>query len=247
MLEPWSMKQKKWKKSIFYRWVENPHAQKADLIRAVSTPEQNNLKRNYKRTILIPNGVNIPSEEVLISKSKYPVTVLFMGRLHHKKGIATLVRAWLQSRLNNDQDYKLAIAGPDQGELQVIRKLINGSGNVDYIGSIEGKNKETILKQATYFILPSFSEGFPSSVIEAMSYGCIPIISEGCNFPEAFDQNLAVRVSTEPQSIIEALNQLPDAGEEEKLALAVTNFNFIAQHYSLEKIAELQHNAYQQI
>ncbi|CAN5398370.1 hypothetical protein BH23BAC1_BH23BAC1_21040 [soil metagenome] len=244
MLEPWSMKQKKWKKKLYYSLYERSSSKKADLVRAVSTPEKANLDINYNNTILIPNGVRIPHTEVLSSKLNQPIIILFMGRLHHKKGILHLVRAWIQSDLNNNPEFILAIAGPDQGELQPVKEYMKNSSNIEYLNSLSGKAKELILAQSTYFILPSFSEGFPSAVIEAMSYGCIPIISEGCNFPESINNNLALKISTEIKSIKDALNTIPSMENEKVEKLAALNYKFIAENYSIDKIADLQHHTY---
>ena len=93
---------------------------------------------------------------------------------------------------------KLIIVGPDEGELAKILPLI--SGNIEYKGPLFDSEKSEVLQKAHYYFLPSFSEGFPSSVVEAMSFGAIPVITQGCNFPEVFEQHLGYEISTDQES-----------------------------------------------
>ncbi|MEJ0030745.1 MAG: glycosyltransferase [Bacteroidota bacterium] len=87
-----------------------------------------------------------------------------------------MVEAWHAINSQNNS-VKLIIAGPDEGELKHIQHLIKG--NVEYAGAVYGDGKKKLLNEASYYLLPSYSEGFPTSVLEAMSYGQIPLISSG--------------------------------------------------------------------
>ncbi len=107
-----------------------------------------------------------------------------------KKGIVPLVKAWLQSALLNNTACRLIIAGPDEGELPLIQSLITDATNIEYIGMVSGDAKDKLLASASYYLLPSFSEGFPTSLLEAMEKGAIPVITRGCNFNEVFEQNI---------------------------------------------------------
>src|SRR5690606_2109470 len=148
-------------------------------VRAVSRPEKANLEKQLGRGVtLVENGVTLPED--LPPKDDQETLFLFMARLHYKKGVAPLVRAWKRV-MDGAGEKTLVIAGPDEGELEKIRPLL--TGNVRYIGAVYGKEKEDWLKRSHYYFLPSFSEGFPTSVLEAMSYGLTPLITAGCNFP----------------------------------------------------------------
>ncbi len=244
MLEPWSIQQKKWKKKVYFKLVEYPLSKKSDTIRAVGSPELKNLKNTYKNTVLIPNGIE--ENITTVKEWKKPVQFLFMARLHHKKGILPLIQAWIASSLNNNPNFNLNIAGPDDGEKDAMLSLIqkNNTQNIKYVGARYGSEKEQLLKQSHFYILPSHSEGFPTSVLEAMQYGLIPIITEGCNFPEVFENKKAIQITTETDSILQGLEKASkiDAATYQKMSQEANKY--INQNYTLKKIAKQQYELY---
>jgi len=246
MLEPWSMSQKWYIKYPYYRLYEKPLSLQADIVRAVSIPEKNNLQAIYPNVVHIPNG-NFPPEKTTSKNwNTRPLTFLFMGRLHKKKGLIPLIQAWKQSILNNNPEFQLLIAGPDDGLLSWLKNQLVGTDNVKYLGAIFGAEKENLLQQSHFFVLPSYSEGFPTSVVEAMQYGLIPLISDGCNFPEAFDNKLAFRVTPHPQQIQKTLEQIANHPSH-WIPLSEKCRKFAIDQYSVEQIAELQYQCYLQL
>ncbi|MGC8803071.1 MAG: glycosyltransferase [Bacteroidales bacterium] len=245
MLEPWSMSQKWYLKYPYYWWYERPNSLRADIVRAVSLPEKENLEAVYPRVIHIPNG-NYPPE-VMRTKDwmALPLTFLFLGRLHKKKGLVPLVQAWKSSTLYNNPAFRLIIAGPDDGLLSWLKDQLTDAMNVSYVGPIFGDEKNKLLQQSHFFVLPSYSEGFPTSVVEAMQYGLIPLISSGCNFPEVFGQGLAIGVEPDVKQIKEALEQVGNIAD--KAQLSEKCRRFAVQHYSIERIADLQYQCYREL
>lgn len=241
MLEPWSMQQKKIKKAIYFRLFERRLSRKADGIRSVSNVEKNNLLKIYSNRIVnVPNGV---LSGMYCSKDGSGVlSFLFMARLHHKKGVVELVNAWHQSMMGKS-NFKLIIAGPDDGELIKIQPLI--TGNIVYMGPIYGREKEALLNNSHYYVLPSKSEGFPTSVVEAMGQGLIPIITEGCNFPEVFDLGLGYEITPDSSSIAAVFSKI--AATNWNVELSYANHRFIEQSFTEEIIADKLHNLYEQI
>ncbi|MGB3616883.1 MAG: glycosyltransferase, partial [Catalinimonas sp.] len=179
MLEPWPLRQKRLKKWTYFRLLERRLIRRADVVRAVSSPERDRLARWFDHTHLIANGV--PRQETDLTKPARR-TVFYMGRLHHKKGVVPLVRAWQASSLATRDDYQLIVAGPDDGELPKLEAALpTGGGNVRYVGAVHGAEKERYLRMSHFFALPSHSEGLPTTVPETMQWGLVPLISEGCN------------------------------------------------------------------
>jgi len=250
MLERWS-RQRKWrKKLIYFNLFEKNYAQKADIVRAVSSLEMNNLRQYFKPLVHIPNGI-LPIDYIIDSQ-KYTGTkiVLFMARLHHKKAVIPLVKAWLKSKLLNNSNFQLLIAGPDDGELATLTDILKNEGqnsNIQYIGAIYGQEKIEILSKSSFYILPTQSEGFPTSVLEATQFGLIPLISDGCNFPEIFAQKLAFRISPNEGDIVQTLNFLPDFSESYLFELGKRNREFALQNYSIEVIAKQQVDIFQKL
>ena len=244
MLEPWSLSQKKWQKKVYFTFKEKPMVDKADCIRAVGAPELYNLKHLFNRhqsLSLIPNGV--PKHIADFKKKDKSIRyVLFMSRLHPKKGVTELVKAWLRSPLHGDENFKLIIAGPDQGELPLIEEALQSheNANVAYIGSVYGEEKLSWLNRSSFYILPSKSEGFPTAILEAMSFGLVPIITKGCNFPDVFEHQLGIRIKPTIEGVLHGLRTVKFMNAEKIEKLQVKASAYINAHYSLDEIARLQ-------
>jgi glycosyltransferase involved in cell wall biosynthesis len=248
MLEPWSMSQKRFKKLLYFYLFERNYGLNAQYVRAVGGPEAFNLQTYFKNIALIPNG----TDAVALDFAKKPEQVihfLFMARLHFKKGVMPMVHAWAESDLANNPRYMLTLAGPDDGEKIKLEAFLAKSHvrNIEYVGPKYAENKKKLLQQSHFYVLPSHSEGFPTSVVEAMLNGAVPLISKGCNFPEAFDQNLVIDAAPEIASIKQAFEKAALLKSEDWLLLAKKNRDFILQGYTTQKIAELQYNLYREM
>lgn len=245
MLEPWSMSQKWLKKRIYLELKEKPLAQTATIIRAVGSPEKENLSRWFLHVQLIPNGI-YTSDIFPIERRELPIKVLFLARLHHKKGVMPMVEAWENSSLWKNTNYQLIIAGTDDGEQSKLEKFLlnQGESNIQFLGPAFGEDKERLMKSCHFYILPSVSEGFPTSVLEAMAAGLVPIITTGCNFPEAFAEHRAVETEPNLQALTQTFDSLSLAQEINRLTLARKNQLWVSQRYSWEIIADQQASLY---
>lgn len=243
MLEPWSMQQKFIKKQLYFLLFEGRLSRKANVVRAVGSPELLNLKKLFASIVLIPNGINIDST-TSISKPSNPVQYLFMARLHRKKGVVQLVKAWQNSCLKNSPEHRLVIAGPDDGELSDLMPVIASATNVSYVGAVYGTEKQKLLRESHFYVLPSHSEGFPTSVVEALGNGLVPIISNGCNFPEAFENKVAIHTETNESAILKSLNESSKISEPELKVLSAKCIAFVLENYSTSRIAALQFQLY---
>ena len=183
MLEPWSLEQKKWKKRLGLWMYQSRDLERASVIHCTSELEQKNLQSFNSRlsSFVVPNGTTIPVlTDSLITDSLRPKTIkrlLFLSRLHPKKGIPLLLEAWNAIRPSG---WECIICGPDcDGHRRVIERMIASLGLSDsckVIDAVEGEEKANLFRSADLFILPSHSESFGNVVAEAMSYG-IPVIT----------------------------------------------------------------------
>jgi glycosyltransferase involved in cell wall biosynthesis len=241
MLEPWSMSQKWLKKKLYFNLVEKRLALKSNVVRAVGAPEAANLRKVFHNVVHIPNGI-YENDILKDTKPGSPITFLFLARLHHKKGVVDLVKAWLKSEPGQSEKHQLLIAGTDDGEQTSLETLISVSKpkNIKFLGPQFGAAKSILLKKSHFYILPSRSEGFPTSVVEAMAAGLIPIITDGCNFPEAFENGVALRTSPDESSILDSLNISGLFTENEINEWSTRARLFVEDKYLWSRIAEQQ-------
>jgi len=139
-------------------------------------------KYNRADTHLIYNGVPKP---VIIEKSDYIKSlglksgkyVFALGRFVEEKGFDILIRAFS----GIDQNiYKLVIAGDADHETSYSRNLkkLAKSNNVVLTGFVKGKKLQELFSHARLFVMPSFHEGLPISLLEAMSYSLPVLVSD---------------------------------------------------------------------
>jgi glycosyltransferase involved in cell wall biosynthesis len=239
MLDVWALRHRNLKKTIAGALYEWRNLQSASRIHALSESEMKSLKTlGYSNNVItIPNGIDLsPRVEPAGSAKKI---VLFLGRLHPKKGIAETLFAWSifqkESRIA-PEGWRLVIAGWDEGghlhQLKKIAEECDVGEHVQFLGPIFGAEKEALYASADAFVLASHSEGLPMTVLEAWSHGKPAFITDACNLPEGFAAGAAFRVTTEPKCIAAAMIKvLPDrarlfAAGEAARALASKSFDW---------------------
>ena len=195
MLDSWALQQKKWKKTVYCRLFERRNLALAACLRAMTVNEAEQYRRfGLSNPIaIIPNGVAIPADVTSsLFLERYPALrgktiVLFLGRIHPKKGLLPLCLAWCAAQ-RQFADAHLVIAGPDSEDtVTALHRIIEEQGiqqSVTFAGLLTGPVKWSAYAAATIFTLPSYSEGFSVSVLEALGSGVPVLITEACYFPE---------------------------------------------------------------
>lgn len=144
----------------------------------------------------IHNGIN-KDEFLNLSKTQSSefVDILFIGEVGNRKGVDTIIEAALLMReeIKLEKPFKISIYGPEiyKGYKEKYQKIINESGLDDIVkfySPILGSDKYERLSQCDVFILPSNSEGFPNSILEAMLYGK-PVVTTGVGALEELIQD----------------------------------------------------------
>jgi glycosyltransferase involved in cell wall biosynthesis len=193
MLEPWALHQKKLKKAIYAIIAERPTLARAACLRALTPDEADNYRHFglLNPIAVIPNGVEVPNSDPELFLRAYPELrkvriLLYLGRIHPKKGPDTLVRAWtlIQKKF---LDVQLVIAGSgNRGSEAMVTKLADQcgvGGRVTFTGSLQGNLKWSAIAASTIFVLPSLSEGFSMATLEALGSARPVVISPQCHFP----------------------------------------------------------------
>jgi glycosyltransferase involved in cell wall biosynthesis len=184
MLEPYGLHRSSFKKNIARLVYENRNLSCAACIHATSDQEAQNIRDlGLKNPIaVIPIGLaideysNTPASGAAVDDKwielKNKKILLFMSRIHPKKGLINLIESW--SKLSNlFPDWHLVIAGPDEGNhLRDVQAAVD-AGNVSirttFTGPVYGKLKKDLLSVCDLFVLPTFSENFGIVITEALA------------------------------------------------------------------------------
>jgi poly(glycerol-phosphate) alpha-glucosyltransferase len=256
MLEPWAVRNAVWKKRVAAFLYENQHLRGAACLRALSEAEAGSIRSYELRNpiCVIPNGVDLPDlrESNVKTESTNRKTLLYLGRLHPKKNISNLIRAWkrtFNSQHVSGDRWVLAIAGWDQSGYEAqLRQLTTDLGlltSVIFLGPQFGADKSECYRTCDAFILPSLSEGLPMAVLEAWSYAKPVLMTAECNLPEGFQADAALRIGTTPEEIAAGLNVLRKMNHNDRSQMGNRGRALVATRFSWPRIGEQMRAVYE--
>jgi glycosyltransferase involved in cell wall biosynthesis len=259
MLDPWALRQSRWKKMLAAALFERASLRKAACLHVNTEEECRQLRAFGLRNpvCVIPNGVDLPSA----SETSRPPwfgrlpdsakVLLYLGRLHPKKGLPNLLRAWAatrgggQSRAGN---WYLAIAGWDQGghlaELQAQVKSAQLHDTVLFLGPQFDSARAAAYQNANALVLPSFSEGLPMGVLEGWAHSLPVLMTHHCHLPEGFAAGAALPIEPEAESIAQGLQTLFEMEEGELREAGRRGRELVAARFTWSQAASSLHEVY---
>lgn len=213
-------------------------------------------KTHYgKQAVTIPTAINPPNldssanNDVLLKyglkEKKY---FLFLARLVKDKNPDCLIKAF--NMVKDTKGFKLIIAGKNDANPEYVKslhKLADGNRNIIFTGAVYGDDKDTLLRNATCFIIPSTIEGLSISLLEAMSYKLPIIASDIPANKEVLAKDNALWVEPENEKLLsDAIIKVINTHG--ILSNAVTdNYNFVIRNYTWPQIANKYVNYLQTI
>ena len=251
--EPYILRQSRWKKRLVHCLFENANVGHVRLWRALTSTEAGQIRAcgSQAAIVVAPNGLNLsdyakpdhgnaaiqtPLVKNLVKTRK---RMLFLGRIHPKKGLDLLLSAW--ARLGTQRkDWELVIAGPDeQNHLSQIRKLAISLGiehEVVFTGTVTGCWKIALLYSADLFVLSSFSEGLPMSLLEAMACELSVVATHNCNCPDIYPAGAGWGCASAVDSVTEALKIAAQVSDNERAQRGRAGRELVPRRYSWEHI-----------
>lgn len=259
MLDPWAINNSLWKKRLAAALYEDAHLRRADCIHALCEAEARAIRMyGLKNPIcVIPNGINLPVHEVQGTpdwRSRLPADakiLLYLGRLHPKKGLEELIRGWHKASKQSQlaRDWHLVIAGWGQSayedELKRVVNALQMTGGVHFVGPQFGDDKCQTYKLADAFILPSFSEGLPMVILEAWAYGLPVLMTPQCNLPEGFASEAALKIDPDAASVALGLENIFALSEQDRGRMGFRGQQLVEQRFNWSSIAEQMLDVYQ--
>ncbi len=251
MLESWSLNQSKFKKQIAMFLFQKRDLKKARCIHATAPMEVESIRRlGLKNPVaMIPNGINIDEFDVLIPvKHKKPKKILFLSRIHVKKGIENLIDAWEAIDQIVREGWEIDIVG--NGEESYIRSLehkiekANLSKEIKICKPVFGKEKVKRYREASLFVLPTFSENFGIVVAEALASYTPVITTKGAPWEELNSRNCGSWIDIGVLPLINSLKRFLQIEETELLEMGKNGRKLIEEKYSMEAVASQMNELY---
>lgn len=252
MYEPWQLRQKWLQKRVARWWFQDRILREASCLHVNSAQEATYLRSlGFKPPIaVIPVGVDM--EEIVRRKAMLPPDspwpelggkpyVLYLSRLHPKKGLDLLIRSWAQVA-RDFPGWQLVIAGTGtQTYVDACRQLaaqLGVSQQCLWVGHVDELQKSWLFSRAHCYVLPTQSENFGNVVAEALAHGT-PVITtrqtpwavlekNGCGWIADYMEDeicVALRKALKLDTI--ARQSMGDRGE-----------NLVRSHYSLQSVLE---------
>ena len=220
LLDPWAFNFKPWRKRAYWHLVGRRILRDSTVVVALSESERRVLRQAHVdgRIEVIPNGAAVDDavQARAVLEARLPELsgrryVLFLGRIHAKKGLDLLMDAIAEPAVAA-ANVAFVVAGPVDheyaGEWQQLLRRHRAGARVITPGAVEGELKAALLQQAELFVLPSYSEGLPVAVLEALAAGCAVVVTRACNLPQVAESEAGLVVDANARELSKALRTL---------------------------------------
>jgi glycosyltransferase involved in cell wall biosynthesis len=245
MLEEWSLNQRKFKKKIAMFLYQKKDLIDAACIHVTAHSEMLSVRKlGFENPIaVIPNGIDVSSfPNVENKKINIKKTLLFLSRIHPKKGIENLIQAWSELDHFEKKNWKIKIIG--NGEPKYIQKLKKEIINKNLCEIIKilppefcNEKKMAIFRNADVFVLPTFSENFGIVIAEALASYTPVITTKGTPWEDLNKKNCGwwIEIGVDPLK-----NALKDMLSKDSVMLNKMGKNarkLVEEKYSIDVIA----------
>ena len=252
MLEPWIIKRHYWTRKLPALLLYQKSAiEKADYLQATAESEKQNLfKLGYNSNIKIVK-LGIDAESIAMKTSwKKTKQLLFLSRVHVKKGINYLIEA--ADILRDDlQGYKILVAGEgDADYVASLKQLIMDKGLQDIIqliGGVYGDKKWELFQTSDFFVLPTHSENFGLAIAESLASGTPVITTVGTPWNDLNSSNSGAWIEIGTQPLVDTLRRFLSLTDEDLEAMGKNGRKLIETKYSAKVMAEEMMEVYQSI
>ncbi|MDR9395515.1 MAG: glycosyltransferase [Roseovarius sp.] len=248
MLDPWARARSRWRKRAVRLWFEDAHLVHATCLRATAEMEAEHF-RSIGLTnpiAIVPNGVDVP-EHLPPRPRDDRRRLLFLSRIHPKKGLPHLLRAW--ARLEAERpDWELVIAGPDEGghtaKMQRLARSLH-LDRVTFYDAVHSAEKSALYRSADAFVLPTHAENFGLVIAEALAHEVPVITTRHAPWPGLPDHDCGWWIDLDDRPLHAALagaTALPRAALHEMGARGRT---WMQQDFGWDGVAEQMLKVYQ--
>ena len=248
MLDPWILQRHHWTRKVpALMLYQKKSIQRANVLHATAESErQHLLDLDYNSHVtVIPNGVDLSTIPIVDKEkfyhSEHQRTILFLSRIHVKKGINFLIEA--VGRLKNElKGSRILIAG--EGDQEYIRSLEQLAENrgvdnmIHFVGGIYGDDKWKLYSEADLFVLPTHSENFGIVVAEALACGVPVITTKGTPWQELESHHCGWWTEVGTDATVQALREFLQCTPDDLINMGRNGRKLVEEEYSTLTIAK---------
>jgi glycosyltransferase involved in cell wall biosynthesis len=247
-------------KRLFDQFFGEKIVSESDAIIASSNIEQQHYHRTFssvedEKIVQIPNGINVdqyrelPEDSVFRDNHDIPrdcKVVLYLGRLHERKGGDLLVKA-----MEDIEDAILVFVGPDDGHLETLRALVEMNDceeRVKFVGPLYGDEKLAAYRESDLFVLPSRNkqESFGNVVLESLACGTPAIVSKFCGVSQWLSDDVIVKVNPKVPSLTDTIKKLLRSPETRE-SMGKKGRNLVFNEFNWNRVAADTEDAYRTV
>jgi len=266
MLEPWSLRQK-WLKKRIARWLYQDRDLKcAAALHATAESEAEQFRKlGFKNPIIVsPNGVNVPAIPLssLVLRPTSPCgnalrRVLFVSRMHPKKGVLELVEAWntiKHQTLNiKHQTWMCELVYTVNGDFEreyeaKVKARVKELGLEDqfvFTGALNDDEKWKAYGRADLFVLPTYSENFGIVVAEALWAGVPVITTKGTPWHELEEHQCGWWIDTGVEPLVKALEAAMALSDVERREMGERGRKLVEKKYTWDAVVKAMVKGYE--
>ena len=180
-----------------------------------------------------------PTCEASALNQRRAIILGYLGRIEPNKGMTELLAAMKKLKAEGIR-FKARFAGKEQTEGEYLPKFKEALGDdFEYCGLVSGESKREFLGSLDVFVMPTYFEGLPMSLLETMGYGVVPVVTQVGSIPMVVkdgENGLFVKVK-DVQSIVEAIRML---GQDRNLLARLSEKaeNTIKENFSATRYVE---------
>ena len=238
MLSPWALNFKKLRKALAWHLYQRYDLLSADVVHVTSKLEASEARDAgvVGPLAVIGNGVHAPP---LLSRRAHREnhTALFLSRIHPKKGVSTLLRAWSRVRPTG---WTLKICGPGEAvHCAEVRQLIASEdleGSVVFAGEVDDDEKWEHYSAADLFVLPTFAENFGVVIVEALVSGLPVITTKAAPWESLTTRRCGWWIDVGIEPLVAALREATNLGDQLH-AMGLRGRDFAMSEFSWQRAA----------
>lgn len=186
---------------------------------------------------IMPNFTGIPDLSIRDGKARCHVNLFFIGNVGSRKGVYDILRVAARLKGVASAPFGVTVAGPfdsaaEERRMRTAVEDLGVSDVVSFLGTVYGEEKDRAFREADVFVLPSYSEGVPLSMLEAMSYGIPVVVSDVGGIPEIVRDGVegVVVKPGDTDGLLRALARLVDSPSDRRVMGRAARARIVASH-----------------